>query len=984
MAGRPQSYVQGASGGGVWRTDDFGQSWTNLSDGFFRSGSVGAVAIADRNPDLIYVGTGEGPTRGQASSEGDGLYRSADGGRTWTHIGLAATARIPRVRLHPSDPNTLYVAAQGSVWGPSRERGVYRSTDGGATWRQVLFVNERTGAADLALDTRAPRTLYAAMWEHGRTPWRITSGGAGSGIHRSSDGGETWTRLAGGLPGLIGKSGVAVSPVDSSRVWAVVEAEAGGLYRSDNGGDSWTRVSDERGLFSRSWYFMRVYAHPAEVDTVYILNQYVYRSTDGGRTFVIVGTPHVDNHDLWINPTNPAWMINGNDGGANVTLDSGRSWSTQDNQPTGQFYRVITDQRYPAYAYSAQQDNNTALAVPLRTSGDGITAADIMRVGGGESGFVGLDPRDPTLVYAGANLNQITEFDARTRQVRNVMVYPEQALGRNSGDLKYRFNWNAPIVVSRHAPGVIYHAANVLLRSTDRGHSWAPASPDLTRNQADRHGDGGGPLFNEAAGGEYYNTITYVAESPRQSGLLWVGTDDGLVHVTRDGGTTWRNVTPPGVGEYQVNAIDASPHEAGAAIVAVTGHRRNDRTPLVFRTRDYGQTWTRATQGLRANDFVRVVREDPVRPGLFYAGSESGVYVSFDAGDIWRDLQGNLPPVPVVDLIVHDGDLVAATEGRGLWVLDDLTPLRRHGSTAVSDGVVSAGDLTLLAPRPAYRMEGTGERRPGIGQNPPNGTVIWYDWRGPTSGQLTLEVLDRGGRVVRRFTSVATEGAPHDRLPMAAGRNRFVWDHRVPPIRQVPGLFLPATFFGTVSGHKVRPGQYRARLSDGRTQAEVAFEVRPDPRSTATTEDFDLQGRMLDEIATAIDALHQAVTEARGLRSQLEAPRAAAAPAAVRSVAAAIDAALESWEQTLVQPRHKSVMDVVNFPTMLNEQFLFLKGAVASADARPTVGAVARFADLLAQWQTLQRRFRELVDRDLTTLNEQLRRAGLPTVRPVR
>ncbi|HLE85236.1 MAG TPA: hypothetical protein VJG13_12930, partial [Thermoanaerobaculia bacterium] len=691
VPGEPFTYYFGATGGGVWKTTDGGTTWKNVSDEFFGSGSVGALAVAPSDPNVVYAGMGESPIRGVATGHGDGVYRSTDAGRTWTHLGLDGTEHVGGLAVHPRDPDVVWVAAQGSAWRTTAERGVYRSKDGGATWEQVLFVSDSAGASGLAMDPTNPRILYAAFWDHDRDPWRIRSGGPGSGVWKTTDGGDTWERLGlgkdggeeGRLPEGMGKVRVAVSPARPERVWAMVEADDGGLYRSDDAGETWRLVNGERVLRARAWYYTHVFADPVDADTVYVLNAPFMKSTDGGRTFSRVRTPHGDNHDLWIAPEDNRRMINGNDGGANVSFNGGETWSTQGNQPTAQFYRVDVDSVFPYRLYGGQQDNST-VAIASAARG-GIGRADWYDVGGCESAHVAFDPNDPARIYAGCYQGIISEWDAVTRTERNVMAIPFLGLGTYPKDQPYRFNWNAPIEVSPHDPAVIYHAGNVLLRSSDRGRTWTEVSPDLTRDEEDKQGPGGEPITNETAGGETYNTIFYVAPSPHEARTIWVGTDDGLVHVTRDGGATWAEVSPPGIGTAaepgQVNAIEVSPHDPAAAYVAVTRYKFGDYRPYAFKTTDYGASWTRIGGGLPEGSWVRVVREDPVRRGLLYAGTETGAFVSFDDGARWQPLELGLPVVPVTDLKIQDDDLVAATQGRAFWILDELGPLRQVGGT---------------------------------------------------------------------------------------------------------------------------------------------------------------------------------------------------------------------------------------------------------------------------------------------------------------
>ena len=826
VPGDPLRYYMGSAGGGLWTSGDAGTSWSDLGSDTFATSSVGAVAVAPSDPQVIYIGMGEAQIRGVTTSHGDGVYRSTDGGATWSHLGLARTRQISRIRVHPDDPDLVYVAAQGDPWQPSPERGIYRSLDGGRTWLKILEVDDRTGASDLALDPTNPRVLYAGFWQHRRRPWKVESGGPGSGVFKTTDGGDTWQRLEKGLPAPMGKVGVAVSPADPRRVWALVEADGGGLFRSDDGGSSFRRINRDRELRARSWYYTKVFADPRDRDTVYVLNAPMLRSIDGGRSFERVRTPHGDNHDLWIAPENPRRMINGNDGGANVSLNGGATWSTQSNQPTGQFYRVITDRSFPYRVYGGQQDNST-VAIRSRGTGGTIDRDDWYPVGGCESAHVAFDPDDPRLVYAGCYQGLISELDVVTGRRRNIMVEPVLGLGADAADLPYRFNWNAPIVVSPHDPTVLYHAANVVLESRDRGASWTAISPDLTRDEPGKQGAGGGPITNEAAGAETYNTILYLVESPHRPGELWAGSDDGLVHVRRGEGEVWTDVTPPSLGEAMINTIEVSPHDPDRIFLAVTAYKLGDFAPYLYRTDDAGQSWRLLVDGLPEDSFVRVVREDVTVPGLLYAGTETGPRVSFDGGEHWQSLRLALPAVAITDLRVHDADLVASTQGRGFWVLDDLSPLRAQApatdrGAAVGDAEETAetpptepaaGGLELLAPRPAIRLlESDGGRGGPGGKNPPTGAVLDYylaeelltgkgeggsqeeqveggtladdgaeatatdDPSSPeaeaSSGpnSLVLEILDGDGEVVRRITSETEE---HDLIDPPADPTRL-------------------------------------------------------------------------------------------------------------------------------------------------------------------------------------------------------------------
>jgi photosystem II stability/assembly factor-like uncharacterized protein len=780
----------------------------------------------------------------------------------------------------------------------------------------------------------------------------------------------------------MGKIGVAVSPANPDRVWALVEADSGGLYRSDDAGKSWRLVNGDRLLRARAWYYTHVFADPTDAERVYVLNAPFLRSTDGGRTFQTVATPHGDNHDLWINPSNPEIMINGNDGGANVSLNGAKTWSTQGNQPTAQFYRVAVDDQFPYNLYAGQQDNST-LMVPSRTGGPGIGIQDwVADVGGCESAHVAFDPAAPRYVYAGCYQGIITEHDRETGLSRNIMAHPSLGLAEPSSEQKYRFNWNAPIATSPHDRTVLYHAGNVLFRSSDRGRTWSAISPDLTRNDRSKQGPGGSPITNEGAGGEVYGTIFYVVESPKAAGEIWVGTDDGLVQLTRDGGKTWTNVTPPNLGESLVNAIELSPHDAGTAYVAITRHKLNDNAPYAFKTTNYGRSWTRIVNGIPAGTIVRVVREDPERRGLLYAGTERGALVSHDGGARWQSLQRNLPAVPVTDLKVHGSDLVASTEGRAFWILDDLSPLRQ------ADAAANRARVHLFRPRPAHRVSSGSGNQPALGKNPPSGAIIYYSLaQAPDSGTaLTLDVLDSAGAVVRSFTSerrkaVDAPGAVAPTpLPTRAGLNRFVWDLRTEPITRVPGVFLAHN----PQGHRVAPGSYQLRLTLGGTTRTERLEVVRDPRSTVPVAELAAQVAMSAAIRDRVTDIHETVITLRDVRDQVNrvAAHADSTPAgqAVRDSAKALASRIDGLEGALIQPKHKTFQDVINFRNQLNDHFLFLAEAVDESEGTVTQGMRERFAELDSAWTRQRQAVGALLDRDVAAFNAMVERSGTPAV----
>lgn len=954
----PQSFYMGATGGGVWKTTDAGQSWKNVSDGFFNVGTIGAIAVAPSDPDILYVGTGEGPVRGVTTSHGDGVYKSRDGGTTWQHVGLKDSRQIARIVVDPGNPDLVYAAVQGNPWGPSEDRGVYRSRDGGTSWQRIHFVDASTGASDIDLDASSGRILYAAMWDHQREPWTIRSGGPGSSLWKSTDGGDSWTRLAKGLPALMGKTSVVVSPADPNRLWAMIEATEGGVYRSDNAGTTWTRVNQDPGIRDRGWYYTHVFAHPKDRNGVYVLAAPMVVSRDGGVTFEEIQTPHGDNHDLWINPRNPDIMVQGNDGGANVSFNGGQTWSTQMNQPTGQFYRLETDALFPYRIYTAQQDNTT-VRIPSRSLDGGIGEAEWKPVGGGESSFLSMYRKNPSLVYGTGLLGGLNEYDDRTGTVRDIDPYPQFAGFRRGLDLAHRFNWNAPVLVSQHDPSTVYHAGNRLLKSTDKGLNWTAISPDLTRARLETIGTTGGPIMIEGAGGEHYATLTYIAESPRDPKIIWTGSDDGLVHLTRDSGATWSNVTPSGLPEGQINTIEISPHVPGTAYITVARYKLNDFAPYAFRTIDYGRSWTAITNGFSGDNFVRVVREDSVRPGLLYAGTEGGVYVSTDAGGNWKPLQLNLPTVPITDLKVHGDDLVAATQGRALWVLDGLHPLRE-----LTPAVASA-PMHLFTPAPALRLEGGGGSLAVEGANPSQGAVIYYSFANAPKGPVTLEILDASGSVLRRYSSEAqakartelVKGAqgepPAPPLPNKAGLNRYVWNLRLEPMTAVADTIR----FVRNRPYRMGPGSYRVRLRAGGKTAERPLTVLPHPGlPPATAAQWSEQQALSRRLYELVSDVHRETNEMRALGERVRSRVASrGGNQQLQARSQTFLASLARWEEHVPQsPLPEGVQDRIGFPSrLLSTQILH---TLALVDAPPPVSNATkvRVGELVAEWERLK------------------------------
>jgi len=958
---RPQEYWMGTVGGGVFKTTDGGNDWQPMSDKSF-GGTIGAIAVAPSNPDVVYVGGGEFAIRGNVS-HGDGMWKTIDGGKTWSNIGLNDSRQIAKVRVHPTNPELAYVAVQGHVWGPNAERGIFRTRDGGKSWVKILFRDDSTGAADLVMDPNNPNVLYAGFWQAHRTPWMLVSGGKGSGMFKTTDGGDSWTEITrnAGLPtGLWGNIGIAVSGGNSNRLYALIEANEGGVYRSDDAGATWTRVNDERKLRQRAWYYTKIYADPKNPDVVYASNVQFQVSRDGGKTWSNISTPHGDSHDLWIAPDNPLRMAEANDGGVNVSTDGAKSWTDQDFA-TAQFYHVSTTNHFPYQVCGAQQDNST-LCGPSRSPG-GILRSQWLDAGGGESGFVTALPDNPDVVFAGSYGGMLTRKDMRTGLARNINPWPLNPMGHSAVDAKYRMQWTFPIVVSPHNPKLLYVGSSVLFKTTDEGESFTPISPDLSRNDPRTLGPSGGPITLDQTSVEYFGTVFAVAESPVTRGVIWAGTDDGLVHITRNGGTTWTNITPPTLKEREwarVSSIEASRFDPAVAYVAANRFQMDDQEPYLFRTADYGKTWTRidrsgAATGIPANEFTRVLREDAVRRGLLYAGTERGVYASLDDGATWFSLRRNLPIVPVHDLAIKEGDLIAGTHGRSFYIIDDLSVLRQLTPAALQQRA------HLFTPGTTYRVTwggGFGEGGTGnspIGQNPPTGAIVYY-WLQQPAKRITLEFRDSTGRTIRSFdndtavSSVTTAtGAPMQqaapprgssgadpRVPNRTGLNTFAWNLRESDATRFDGMIFWAA--GTV-GPLVLPGTYSVRmLVDGALVQESKFTVKKDPRSTATPTDLIAQYKLLMQIRDRTTDANDAVRTVRSVRDQAMKRSAAvgADSAKYAALVKTLDTRISELEAKIYQVKNQSGQDPLNYPIKVNNQIAGLAGVVGSTEARPT------------------------------------------------
>ena len=952
VPGQPMKAYFGATGGGVWQSTTGGASWENISDGFF-GGSIGAVAVSEWDPNVIYVGGGEKTVRGNVS-HGYGMYKSMDAGRTWTHMGLSDSHRIPRIRIHPRNPDLVYAAVLGHLSGPNEERGVFRSSDGGATWEKILYINDEVGIVDLAMDPTNARVLYASAWRVLRTPYSLESGGEGSGIWKSTDGGDTWTEITGldnGLPeGVLGISSVTTSPVNPDRIWAIVEAAEGGVFRSDDGGNSWRRINSDRNLRQRAWYYTRIYADVASEDVVYVVNVQFWRSKDGGRTYESISTPHGDHHDLWIDPDDPDHLIVADDGGAQVSFDGGANWSTYYNQPTAQFYRVTTDNHFPYRIYGAQQDNST---VRILHTSSGRNERDWEPTAGGESGWLAPKPDNPEIVFGGSYGGYLTRVDHDSGERRAVNVYPDNPMGHGAEGMKYRFQWNFPILYSQFDPNVLYTAGNHLFRTTDEGQSWEMISPDLTRADSTQLGPSGGPITKDNTGVEYYATIFSVAESMHDPQVIWAGSDDGLVHITRDGGASWTDITPPDMPEWmQINDLVANPHQPGGAYFAGTRYKLDDFAPYLYTTNDFGMSWQRINDGIDAQHFTRAIQPDPDREGLLWAGTESGMYISFDDGQSWSPFQLNLPIVPITDLDRKDHDLIVATQGRSFWVMDDVTPLHQ-----LSDAIADR-PMWLFDSAPTWRTGGSA-------------TLRYSFQEAPDSSATVLRILEDDGEVIKSFT--ADEGG----LSLEAGMNTFSWNTRYADAESFDGLIMWA---GSVRGPRAAPGTYRARLVSGDDSLETVFELRKDPRSSSSDADLQAQFAFLLEIRDKLTETHRAIKDIRAIRSQisrvtqgLEGP--------ISDAATDLSEQLTRIEESLYQTRNQSRQDPLNYPIRLNNKLAALASNVSIGDFRPTEQATAVRDDLVVRIDQELAALQALMDNELPALNARIRDADIPAIR---
>lgn len=989
----PLTYYMGTTGGGVWKTEDAGMQWNNISDGFFKTGSVGAVAVSESDPNIVYVGMGEHAPRGVMSSYGDGVYKSYDAGKTWKHMGLEKTQQISRIVIHPKNPNIVLVAAQGAIHGATKDRGIYKSTDGGETWKNVLYIDENTGCSELSMDMHNPMVMYAAMWHNLRLPWKVISGGPGSGLYKSTDGGETWKEMTNGLPKEMGKMAIAVSRANSEKVYALIESdwekELGGLYVSEDAGKNWSQISDDHRLIQRSWYYIEVFPDPQNEHTVYVMCASALRSIDGGKTWETIDGPHGDYHDLWINPNNSKNMVIADDGGAGVSFNRGESWSTQANMPTAQFYRINVDNNYPYRIYAGQQDNSSVRIESMALGAWNISEKNWSRSAGGESAFLAFDPDDPRYVLGGSYLGTIEVLDTYSGGSTSIMAAPIQYLGRDSKDMKYRYNWNAPIIGSKHEPGTYYHGAQLLLRTRDMGATWEEVSPDLTRNEKEKQGKMGGPYTNEAVGAENYGTLAYVIESPHEKGVIWTGSDDGYVQLTRDGGKTWTNVTPKGLTECLVNAIEVSPHDPGTAYIATTRYKFNDHTPSMYKTTNYGKTWTNISQGIPYGAFTRVVREDDVRKGLLYAGTETGIYISWNDGVKWQPLQLNLPITPIMDLKVKENDLVVATSGRSFWILDDLTLLRQYKADNNTFTLFKPEDL--IYGNWGSGMNGTNPTGtdPFTGVNPANGVVVYYNLpKLADSVELVMEIKDSTGKLVNRLSSKKDPSfqtypggpRPEQTIPKEKGINRLVWNTRYPTMVGAPTAYIEGNF----SGHKAPPGSYTMTLTYGDKQQKTDFKILPNPLYKVDVAAYHEQHVFMMGMEQALSDMHTRVNTILKMRNQIEEAMKKmgddAKYATLKKEGKALTEKMRLWDEDMVQRRSKAYDDVENFPNKFTANYIFVINESDSSIPLVKQSSKDRLNELTKEWNALDARAKSIMESEVPAYTKKLWDAGIGAV----
>ncbi|WP_412987902.1 VPS10 domain-containing protein [Pontimicrobium sp. IMCC45349] len=962
---QPNLFYFGATGGGIWKTTNGGREWENISDGYF-GGSIGSISVSKSDPNVIYVGGGEKTVRGNVSS-GYGIWKSVDAGKTWSSVGLKNSRHVPRIAIHPTNSDIVYAGVMGNIYKPTQERGVYKSIDGGKTWRKTLFANEHAGVVDLIIDPTNPRILYASTWRVQRTPYSLSSGGEGSILWKSTDSGETWTEIStnNGFPtDTLGIIGVTVSPVNNQRVWAIVEnKDKGGLYRSDDGGENWTYVNSERKIRQRAWYYTRVYADTKDVDKVYVLNVRYHKSVDGGKTFSTHNAPHGDHHDLWIAPENPDRMVIGDDGGAQVTYDGGETWSTYHNQPTSQFYRVTTDNHFPYRIYVAQQDNST-IRIPHRTDGYSISEGDWESTAGGESAHIAVDPKNNDIVYGGSYDGFLTRVNHETGTVRAINVWPDNPMGHGAEGMKYRFQWNFPIIFSKHNPNRLYTFSQHVHVTENEGQSWDIISPDLTRNDPEKLKSSGGPITQDNTSVEYYCTIFAAQESPITEGLLWVGSDDGLIHLTKDGGKNWENVTPKGMPEWMmINSIEPSAFDAGTCYVAGTKYKTGDFTPYLYKTTDYGKSWTKITNGINPEHFTRVLREDPKQKGLLYAGTETGMYISFNDGKNWKPFQLNLPIVPITDATIKDNNLIVATQGRSLWIIDDLSVIHQLYN------LNQDANNILFKPKDTYRMRGGSRKGSKLtGTNHPNGVITNFNLKNYSEkDEVALTYFDAKGDTIKTFSTSSKK----NKLKVEKGANTFVWNMTYDGAERLKGMIL---WWASLNGPRTIPGNYKVSLTVNDETISQPFTILADPRAESSLDDMKKQFTFIKEVNKTMDEAHKSIKKIRKINTQLSAFEKQYK--GNESVKDLLDKAKElkekftEIEEALYQTKNRSGQDPLNFPIRLTNKLGHLNSLVRMGDFAPTDQDVKVKDELSAKINAQLKEFNDLIDNEIKAFNE--------------
>jgi len=987
VIGDPMTYYMGNTGGGLWKTEDGGQLWKNISDGYFKTSSIGAVAVSESDPNIIYVGMGEHAPRAVMTSYGDGVYKSTDAGKTWKNIGLKNTQHISRVVIHPKNPNIVFVAAQGALYGPNKERGIFKSVDGGVSWNKILYVNSLTGCSELSMDYNNPLVMYAAMWEHQRLPWKVISGGPGSGLYKTTDGGITWNQIHNGLPKEKGKMAIAVSRSNSEKVYALVESdsnkELGGLFVSNNAGKNWSKISSDHSLIQRAWYYIELFIDPTDEEKIYVLNASAQRSIDGGKTWSRITGTHGDYHDLWINPTNNKNIIIANDGGAAVSYNYGKSWSPQNRMATAQFYRINTDNLFPYNIYGGQQDNSSVKISSLALGSGGINEQNWSASAGGESAFLAFNPDNPRYVLGGSYLGTIEILDTKAKASTQIMAAPIQYLGRDSKDMKYRYNWNAPIIWSQHEKNTFYHGAQLLLKTSDNGKNWSEVSPDLSNNEKEKQGKGGGPYTNEAVGAENYGTLSYVTESPHEQGVIWTATDDGVLQITKNGGKTWELVTPKNLPETLINSIEVSPHDKATAYIATTRYKFNDYTPAIYKTTNYGKSWVNISSGIPSGAFTRVVREDTQQKNLLFAGTELGMYISWNGGKVWKSFQLNLPITPITDLKISHNDLTIATMGRSFWVLDDLGLLRQFEGNKTTFKLLTPEDAIIGNWRSQlnYSSENFSGTDDSEGVNPANGVVFYYYLpRKSKNKELTLEIKDKDGNVVRTIRSKSNLNyqrypggpSPEPTLSNNIGLNRFVWDMRHQSLPGIPTAYIE----GSYRGHKAMPNLYSASLKQEDKISEVSFSILPNPLYNISKDEY-LETHKFKIITEAnLTDMHNRVNKLKKTQRQLikiikELPKEQKY-IGLKSKGEAIIQQLKSWDEDMVQRKSKAYDDVENFPNKFTAEYIFLMNQNDSSIPKLNSASKNRLEELNKEWIELKNRSEELIQKVIPAYNKLL------------